>query len=96
MKFIVDQGIPVSAIAFLREAGHDVLHVREAGLNQLPDEDILKAAIREQRVVVTHDLDFPRLVALSGGALPSIIPLSSEGDEAAQGRDVSADSIPGV
>jgi predicted nuclease of predicted toxin-antitoxin system len=59
----------VSAIAFLREAGHDVLHVREVELNELPDEDILEAAIREQRVVVSHDLDFPRVVALSGAAL---------------------------
>jgi predicted nuclease of predicted toxin-antitoxin system len=73
MKFIVDQGIPAAAIAFLRAAGHDVLHVREAGLNELPDEDILERAIREGRVIVTHDLDFPRLVAQSGGALPSVI-----------------------
>jgi predicted nuclease of predicted toxin-antitoxin system len=34
MKFIVDQGIPASAVAVLREAGHDALPVREAGLSQ--------------------------------------------------------------
>ena len=41
--------------------------------DRLPDSGILEKARTEQRVLVTHDLDFGELVAASGAKLPSVI-----------------------
>lgn len=41
----------------------------------LPDAGIVSLAIHERRVVLTQDLDFSRLVALSGAREPSLISL---------------------
>ena len=39
----------------------------------MPDPDILAKALGEERIVLTHDLDFGELVAASGSKLPSVI-----------------------
>jgi predicted nuclease of predicted toxin-antitoxin system len=49
------------------------LHLRERGLSRLPDQVIFALAIEEQRVIVTADLDFSRIVALSGRREPGLI-----------------------
>jgi predicted nuclease of predicted toxin-antitoxin system len=39
----------------------------------MPDAAILRKARREGYVVLTHDLDFGELIALSGAELPGIV-----------------------
>ncbi len=73
MKFLLDMGLGHSTVLFLREQGYDVVHLREQGLQRLPDEQIVSKAIREKRIILTHDLDFGRLVALSRAQIPSVI-----------------------
>lgn len=66
---------PVSA-EFARRQGFDAPHVQDLGMLRAPDEAILGRARRERRVVVTLDLDFPRIVALTGEAdRPSVVVL---------------------
>jgi predicted nuclease of predicted toxin-antitoxin system len=57
----------------LRERQYDVVHLREEGLIALHDEGIVEKARSEHRIVITHDLDFSRLMALSGATSPSTI-----------------------
>jgi predicted nuclease of predicted toxin-antitoxin system len=45
----------------------------DEGLNRLPDNLILQKASEEDRILLTHDLDFGELLAASGGKLPSVI-----------------------
>lgn len=73
MKFLADMGIAYSTVTFLRDRGHDTVHLRDEGLQRLADEDIVKKAIAEKRAILTHDLDFGRLVAVSKAAIPSVI-----------------------
>lgn len=73
MKFLLDMGLAESTARFLRMDGHDAIHLREQGLQRLPDEGIVAKAVDENRIVLTHDLDFGRIVALSGERLPSVI-----------------------
>ncbi len=73
MKFLADMGISHRTVAFLRSLGHDALHLREQGLERWPDSDILRKALEEERILLTHDLDFGELVAASGGRLPSVV-----------------------
>jgi len=73
MKFLLDMGLGHSTVLFLRKRGYDVVHLREQELQRLPDEQIVQKAIREERTILTHDLDFGRLMALSRGQTPSVI-----------------------
>ncbi|MDQ7066136.1 MAG: DUF5615 family PIN-like protein [candidate division KSB1 bacterium] len=73
MKFLLDVGISVKVAEFLEELGHQPIHLWNVGLETLRDADILSKARKENRVLLTHDLDFPDLVAASQAKLPSII-----------------------
>lgn len=73
MRFLADMGISPNTVSFLRDLGHDAVHLHALGLDRLPDSDILEKAREEQRVLLTHDLDFGELIAASGARLPSTI-----------------------
>ena len=66
-------GISPETVSWLRSQGHDAIHLHEKELDRLTDPEILERARREARVLLTHDLDFSQLLALSGAALPSVI-----------------------
>ena len=73
MKLLADMGVSMTTVGALRDAGEDIIHLRDEGLLTLPDNQIVEKAIREQRVIVTFDLDFGELLAAAGTALPSVI-----------------------
>ena len=73
MRFLADMGISIDVVAALRADGHDASHLFEQGLHRMPDDDILQKAVSEQRVLLAHDLDFSRLLALLRGQSPSMI-----------------------
>ena len=73
MKFLADMGISLRTVEWLRQLGHDVVHLRDRGLQKLPDDEILDLASIEQRIILTIDLDFAQLLAISKQALPSVI-----------------------
>ena len=73
MRFLADMGISPRTVAFLRGLGHDAVHLEEQNLGRLPDSDILQKARDEDRVLLTHDLDFGQLMAASGAELPSVV-----------------------
>jgi predicted nuclease of predicted toxin-antitoxin system len=73
MKFLADMGVSSSVAAWLRAAGHDVIHLAEQGLERMPDLDVFAKALAEQRVVITFDLDFGEILALSTGSVVSVI-----------------------
>ena len=73
MKFLANMGISNRTTAWLRQKGHDAIHLRDQGLRELPDEEILSKARSENRIVLTMDLDFGYLLALSGDRTPRVI-----------------------
>lgn len=75
IRFLLDMGLAQSAAEFLRSHGRDAIHLRDEGLQRLADERIVVKARVEGRTIITHDLDFGRIVALSGGTVPSIVTL---------------------
>lgn len=75
IRFLLDMGLAQSSAEFLRSRGHDAVHLRDQGLERLPDDQIVAKAQDESRTIITHDLDFGRIVALSGDAVPSIVTL---------------------
>jgi predicted nuclease of predicted toxin-antitoxin system len=60
-------------VDWLREAGHEVLHLREEGLQRLPNGEIFRKAHAEERVVLTFDLDFGEILAHCAGQIVSVV-----------------------
>ena len=58
MKFKTDENLPVEVVDVLYEHGHDAISVVEQQLGGAADDTIAKVCQREQRVLVTLDLDF--------------------------------------
>jgi predicted nuclease of predicted toxin-antitoxin system len=73
MRFLLDMGLARSTARHLRQQGHDAVHLRDQGLQRLSDEEIIAKAQSERRVILTHDLDFGRIIALSLSNFPSAI-----------------------
>lgn len=73
MRILADMGCSPRMVRKLRDEGHDVIDLREHGLERLPDEDILRKARDENRVVLTFDLDFGTLLAQAATAGPSVV-----------------------
>ena len=73
MKFLADMGISPRTVDYLKTMGYDAIHLVEQRLEKLEDIDILEKAKQENRIVLTVDLDFGYLLAISGASLPSVI-----------------------
>jgi len=65
MRFLADMGVSQRVVTWLRAQGHDATHLRDEGLQQLENGDIFTKAFRESRLILTWDLDFTEILALS-------------------------------
>lgn len=63
MHFLADMG----------QQGHDARHLRDEGLHRLANGEIFNKAATEERIVITFDLDFGEIVALSRGRVVSVV-----------------------
>jgi predicted nuclease of predicted toxin-antitoxin system len=66
-------GVSVKVVLWLRERGHDAIHLRDEGLQRLPDREIFGKAVAENRAILTFDLDFGEIAALSEGEKCSVV-----------------------
>jgi len=60
-------GVASPVVAWLREQGHDAQHLRDEDLHRLPNGEIFRKTLAEERIILTFDLDFAEIAALSGG-----------------------------
>jgi predicted nuclease of predicted toxin-antitoxin system len=73
MRFLSDMGVSKHIVQWLRQNGEDAVHLRDEGLQKLPDSKIFDRAFSESRVILTFDLDSGEIAALSGGRIVSVI-----------------------
>ncbi len=73
MRFLVDACVDIRVAEWLRGQGHDSVHLSEQGLQRLADDEIFRKAIAEDRCVLTFDLDFGEIAALTGGTKGSVV-----------------------
>jgi len=73
MRFLCDVAVSTKVAQWLRSHGHDATHLRDEGFQRLPNGEIFTKAIAEGRVVVTFDLDFGEIAAMSRGRVASVI-----------------------
>ena len=67
--------ISPATVQHLIELGHDVVRVSAVMPNNAADREIVDWAVAHERAVLTQDLDFSDIVALSGAGRPSLITL---------------------
>jgi predicted nuclease of predicted toxin-antitoxin system len=58
VKFLTDENVAASVVRLLRNQGHDVKAVQHAGLTGAEDNFLIRLAIEEERIIITHDKDF--------------------------------------
>lgn len=73
LKFLLDMGLAPRTAVYLKGLGFDAVHLLNLGLEKLSDIEVVKLAESESRIVVTFDLDYPRIIALQKAAKPSVI-----------------------
>ncbi len=73
MRFLADMGVSRRVVEWLCAAGHDAVHLRDEGLQRLPNGDIFQKGFAEQRIVLTFDLDFGEILAASAGKVVIVV-----------------------
>lgn len=82
MRLLANEKLPRAAVEALRALGHDVLWIAE-NCPSVRDEHVLDLAVRESRLLLTHDKDFGELAfrrglpATSGVVLLRVAPVPS-------------------
>ena len=78
MKLLVDMNLSPRWVYVLKAAGHDAVHWSDVGVRSAGDSEIMAHALAEDRVVLTHDLDFSAILAATRGARPSVVQIRSD------------------
>ena len=78
LQFLANMNISPLTVEQLRTRGWDITRVSEIMEKGSKDLDILIYAQKQNKVVITQDLDFSTLLALSGYTKPSLINLRLE------------------
>jgi predicted nuclease of predicted toxin-antitoxin system len=78
MKLLVDMNLSPKWAGFLASAGFDVVHWSAIGAANTPDKEIMSHAREGGYVVLTSDLDFGTILAVTHGEKPSVVQLRSD------------------
>jgi predicted nuclease of predicted toxin-antitoxin system len=63
VRFKLDENLPVECAALLRTQGHEASTVREQGHSGADDAFLFAECLREDRVLITLDLDFSNVLS---------------------------------
>jgi predicted nuclease of predicted toxin-antitoxin system len=73
VRFLNDMCMDVRITSWLNSHGHEATHLRDQGLQRLPNGAIFDKGIAESPVIMTFDLDFGEIVALSKGRKTGVV-----------------------
>jgi Domain of unknown function (DUF5615) len=78
---LVDESLGVAVTELIRSHGWNVLDASEAGLTGHPDENVFAYALKQDRILLTHDEDFldDRKFPFDDNRNPGVIVLPSSG-----------------
>jgi predicted nuclease of predicted toxin-antitoxin system len=83
MKFLADEGVDAPIVRHLRNLGYDFLYISEFAPG-ITDQQVLKIAFDENRILVTIDKDFGELVFRMHQAHQGVILIRLEGNPAVE------------
>ncbi len=79
MRFVLDMNVRTEWVEGLRAAGLEVVHWSEVDDIRATDSSILAWAKEHGYSIITRDLDFPQILAITQAAGPSVIVLRTPG-----------------
>jgi len=77
MKFKLDENLPPSAVKIFKAHGFDAMSVRDEGLTGCNDDRLVSVCVKEERTLVTLDLDFSDIRKYQPAELNGIIIIRS-------------------
>ena len=78
MRVLIDMNLTPRWTSYLVAAGHTAIHWSEVGSIRAKDGEICDYARDQKYVLLTNDLDFPRILAHTRDAKPSVILMRGE------------------
>lgn len=78
MRILVDICLSPDWVQHLSRGGHTATHWSSIGAHDAKDREILEWAATAQHVVLTNDLDFGAILAVTGGTGPSVLQLRTD------------------
>ena len=78
MRFVVDMNLSPRWVQVLRDTGVEAVHWSEVGAKTAADAQIMRFAREQGDVLLTHDLDFGAILAVTGGAKPSVVQIRAD------------------
>jgi predicted nuclease of predicted toxin-antitoxin system len=73
MRFLIDMPLSTSLKPWLEEKGHEAVHAIDLNLERAKDIEIIETANKMDSIIITADLDFPRLLANLKEPCPGLI-----------------------
>lgn len=70
MRFLLDQSSDARLVEYLRSLNHDATRVGREYPGGLTDDEVLRLAYRERRILLTDDRDFGELVFRRDSRMP--------------------------
>lgn len=78
MKLIVDMNLSPKWVGYLTDAGFETYHWSSIGAGHAPDSEIMDYAREQNCVVLTNDLDFSAILAVTHGSKPSVVQIRAD------------------
>ena len=72
MKFLIDESVEKPIVDWLRDQKYDVMYVAESS-SGITDEEVIKLANCESRILITNDKDFGELIFRQGRITQGIL-----------------------
>ncbi|USH00472.1 DUF5615 family PIN-like protein [Thermococcus argininiproducens] len=71
-KFLADENIPLKVVRLLQEEGFAIKSITDIKPG-ITDEEVSEIALRENRILITFDKDFGRILFVEGLGVPGLI-----------------------
>jgi predicted nuclease of predicted toxin-antitoxin system len=78
VRLLIDMNLSPRWVKFLNDADIEATHWSMCGAANAPDAEIMAYARANDFVVLTNDLDFSAILAVTNGEKPSVVQIRSE------------------
>lgn len=75
LRLVIDVNLSPDWVPVLADAGFEVVHWSQIGDRRAPDREIMDWAIANDHIILSHDLDFSTMLALTHAGKPSLVQL---------------------
>lgn len=78
MKFLIDMNLSPRWCGILQAEGWDSVHWSQVGNASASDHEVMRRALAQQRIVLTHDLDYGAMLAATQAIAPSVVQVRTQ------------------